>query len=302
MPWPGGATVVGMTTIHDEKNTIGRAIASYTPLCDSIIALDTGSTDGSVELAEYMGAEVVKHEWEGSSTANKVLLDMARDRGDYGLFFGATETVEQVEPLPELGAPLYVVPLRVDDLTLCEERLYDTSIDWQCDGPVHTQPRPHFWDERRNLPQLLITKHDDDGRRQGKLERYLANLEEWLVDHPHDSRSIYHLANTYYHLGKVDTACGLFKRRASMSQGDIESWHALYMAGVCEMRFDFLAGAHMLIDCIQQRPARMEPVFTLEQALLEVRKKTPLPDTEDLLAKGELLWINEDAYLGGVDE
>lgn len=299
MPWPDGSTVVGLTTIHDEKGTIARAIESFQPLCDSIVALDVGSTDGAVDIARDMGVEVYGHEWDGFNSANMKLLELAGERGDYGLFFGAIETVEQTDELPDLDAPLYVLPFIHQDVMVSSERLFDTSIEWHQDGPVHSNIQPFFFDERGMLDQLTITSHDDDGRRRGKLLRYRDELELWLAENPHDHRSTYYLANTYYHLGNAHTACGLFLRRAQMTEGDLEAWHSLYMAGVCEMRFDFPTGARRLLDCIAMRPDRMEPAYTLEHALHEVRSKTPLPDKRDLMDKGELLWLFEDAYLGG---
>ena len=297
MPWPDGSTVVGLTTIHDEKGTIGRAVKSFQPLCDAIVALDVGSTDGAADIARDLGVEVVEREWQGFADANVALLDLARERGDYALFFAATETVEQVGDLPSLTAPLYVVPTMNNGVVLSVDVLFDTSVAWTCSGPVHSNIQPFFFDERGYLPELLVTKHEDDGRRRGKLLRYRDELELWLANHPHDTRSTYYLASTYYFLGNEHTACGLFERRAAMSRGDIEAWHARYMAGVCMMRFDFPTGARLLLDCIAERPDRMEPVWTLEQALHILREQKAVPDKRELMEKGELQWLSEEAYL-----
>lgn len=285
--------LAGLVMIHDEAQTIGRAVESFAQVCDPIIGLDVGSSDGADEIARGLGVELHRQEWRSHGAAGEELLRLARGRADYALLFGATETVEARAPLPEkLTAPLYELETITEGAIIRTERIYDTKIDWSWPGPVHSTVEPPFWDEREELAALVITTHDDDGRRPEKLARYRDELEAWLLEHPDDARSTYYLANTYYHLRAINAAAGLFKRRAAMSNGDIEAWHALYMAGVCEMSYNFEAGAHMLLDAFVRKPGRMETLQTLEHACHMVRKQTPLPTS------GELQWLDPGAYLG----
>ena len=287
-------SIVGLTTVHDEAQTIGRAIKSYAQICDEIVALDVGSTDGAIEIVKDLGVEVHHHDWTVYSKANAHMLELAHNRADYALLFSATETVEVTEPLPErMDAPVYVVK-QVDSagVVMRSARFFDTTIDWHCPDPVHANIEPHFLDERRELPGVTVTIHDDDGRRTGKLERYRDELEAWLLDHPEDAGSTYYLATTYYFLGCPQAALGLFQRRARMSQGDVQAWHAQYMAGVCLVPMDFVEGAKLMIDCLRTYPHRMEPVYTLEQMLHQMREQTPMP-TEGC----DLNYVGPEAYL-----
>lgn len=287
------ATIAGVLTIHDEAGTVARAVESFASVCDPIIGLDVGSTDGAVEIARGLGVEIHAQEWSGFTSANEEMLRLCRGRADYALIFGAIETVEQVGELPALAAPKYLLPAKHNGSVFWTDRLFDTAIDWTCPGPVHSGIQPHFIEERERLPALVITSHDDDGRRPEKLERYRRELEAWLKDHPRDARSTYYLAAEYFHLGMEHTASGLFRRRAAMEPDDEYAWHAAFMAGVCELHFDFAEGAAMLVEAYRRRPSRMEPLYILEQALHQAREQTAMP-------ADDLLYVQPDAYLGGV--
>ena len=284
--------LAGVLTIHDEETTILRALDSFSKVCDPIIGLDVGCTDGAVELARDFGVEMHEQEWTTFGNANETLLRLARDRADHVLFCSATETVEQDGELPAFDAPVYLVPCWKHGVMFHNERLFDTAIDWTCVGPVHSPIQPAFFEERRELPELVITQHDDDGRRPEKLERYRRELEAWVTEHPRDTRSLYYLALTYYHLGSAHTAAGLYRRRATMSEGDVEQWHSVYMAGVCELGFDFPAAAELFAEAMRLRPDRMEPLYTLEAACHAIREQHVPPTGLDVL------FVNPDAYLG----
>ncbi len=49
---------------RDEVDRLERAIRSV-PFADEILVLDSGSTDGTVELAERLGARVLRTDWPG---------------------------------------------------------------------------------------------------------------------------------------------------------------------------------------------------------------------------------------------
>jgi hypothetical protein len=287
--------VGGLLIHHDEHATIARSLESMAKIADPIIGLAVGEMTGAVEIASDMGVEIhqLSEPWTTHGPAAEELLRLTRDRGDYTLYGGAVETYELTGAMPELTAPVYLVPSLHEGVSHHSERIFKSGIEWTCPGPVHSAIQPPFWDERRELPNLLIVRHDDDGRRPEKLARYRDELEAWLQDHPHDHRSTYYLAQMYYHLGQTSAACGLYKRRCEMSNGDIEHWHSLYMAGVTEMQFNFENGAMMLLDAFRRRPDRMEPLWTLEQACHEIRGRYT-PPTE-----GDILWMQPEAYLGG---
>jgi hypothetical protein len=286
-------TIAGVLMIHDEAGTVGRAVESFAQVCDPIIGLDVGSTDGAADIARDLGVEMHAQDFTTHGAAAEELLRLSRDRADYTLLFGATETMALVEPLPELAAPMYVLPTTKEGVQFRTDRLFRSGIDWTCPGPVHSTMQPYFYDERQNLDAIVVTQHDDDGRRLEKLARYRDELEAWLIDHPDDSRSTYYLAQSYYFLGAMAAAAALYTRRASMSNGDVEQWHAMYMAGCSTMAYNFEQGAVMLLEAFRRRPERVEPLHALEQACHMLREKAKVPTEGD-----DLLWLMPEVYLG----
>lgn len=78
--------------VRDEEEMLGRCLASVGEAVDQIVVVDTGSADGSIELARSFEAEVISAEWHGSfADARNVSLDAAE--GEWILFLDADEVL-----------------------------------------------------------------------------------------------------------------------------------------------------------------------------------------------------------------
>ncbi|HEY6290475.1 MAG TPA: glycosyltransferase family 2 protein [Terriglobia bacterium] len=62
---------------RNEERTIGRAIRSLT-CADEVIVVDSGSTDGTMALAQSLGARVVTHAFEGFAAQKNYAVSHAR--------------------------------------------------------------------------------------------------------------------------------------------------------------------------------------------------------------------------------
>ena len=88
---------------RNEAHFIGRAIASARALVDQIVVVDTGSTDGTPEVARRAGAEVSLAAWPGDlGRAHDLPLELAK--GDWVLALDADEALDPsaAERLPVL--------------------------------------------------------------------------------------------------------------------------------------------------------------------------------------------------------
>jgi glycosyltransferase involved in cell wall biosynthesis len=111
------ATVSACIIACNEAERLPACLASVA-FCDEIVVVDSGSTDGTVQLAEAAGARVVDQPWLGFAAQRNVALDHARE--DWVLEVDADEIVtprlreELLEFLadPPAGFDLGGLPLR----------------------------------------------------------------------------------------------------------------------------------------------------------------------------------------------
>jgi glycosyltransferase involved in cell wall biosynthesis len=84
---------------QDEADRIGDAIRAVRDLTDDLVVVDSGSTDGTQEVAEALGARVVHHPWPGYGPQKRFAEDQCRH--DWLLNLDADEVVP-----PELAASI----------------------------------------------------------------------------------------------------------------------------------------------------------------------------------------------------
>jgi glycosyltransferase involved in cell wall biosynthesis len=90
-----------IVTLNEERN-IARAIASLKPCVDEIVVIDSGSSDGTREIAAELGARVVREEWRGYAEQKNFAASCAAH--DWILSIDADE-----ELTPELAAEIHAL-------------------------------------------------------------------------------------------------------------------------------------------------------------------------------------------------
>jgi glycosyltransferase involved in cell wall biosynthesis len=66
-------------TTKNNMRTIGECLQSVQGIADRIFVVDSGSTDGTVELCKQMGADVVYREWQGPVAQKQYAMDRCAD-------------------------------------------------------------------------------------------------------------------------------------------------------------------------------------------------------------------------------
>ncbi|MGC8905830.1 MAG: glycosyltransferase family 2 protein [Desulfomonilaceae bacterium] len=74
----------------NEADRIGRLLDSVA-IADEVVVVDSGSTDGTIELCEERGARVVFVEWQGYARQKQVAMELAR--GEWVLNLDADEAL-----------------------------------------------------------------------------------------------------------------------------------------------------------------------------------------------------------------
>lgn len=71
MPLPLSVSIV----CRNSEATIGRTLDSVAGLASEIVAVDSGSTDGTIALLERHGARVIRSDWKGYVATKQMALD-----------------------------------------------------------------------------------------------------------------------------------------------------------------------------------------------------------------------------------
>lgn len=88
-----GTSLSACLIVKNEAANLERCLASLTGLVDEIVVVDTGSTDGTIEIAEGFGAKIGRHKWNDDfAAARNASLDLAT--GNWALWIDADETID----------------------------------------------------------------------------------------------------------------------------------------------------------------------------------------------------------------
>jgi glycosyltransferase involved in cell wall biosynthesis len=80
-------------TTQDNMRTIRRALESLQGLARRIVVVDSGSTDGTIELCKSFGAEVVHRQWDGPTSQKQFAMDLCRS-SEWVLLLDSDESLE----------------------------------------------------------------------------------------------------------------------------------------------------------------------------------------------------------------
>ena len=117
--------------VKNGASTLARCLESAHSAVDEIVIADTGSTDGSAQIARSYGARVIEVPWEDDfSKARNAAL--RHGRCDWVLFLDADELLDTEEAKG-------IASLLADPAVLG----YDVRI-WICVHPEHEDAEPAF--------------------------------------------------------------------------------------------------------------------------------------------------------------
>ena len=194
---------------RDAQRTIGRLLASVSPWVQSMVVMDTGSTDSTLQIAKAHGAHVHTQAWQDDfSLARNAALSQAS--ADWHLVLDADEwLIEGGEFLRQLAgtSPDFVGQVQIEDDCDAGDLGRTTATSWlsrllpgnlRYEGRVHEQPV-------HKLPIIrtpLRIGHDGylAAALAAKRGRNRRLLEAALRQHPGDAYLMYQLgkdANVY---------------------------------------------------------------------------------------------------------
>ena len=78
MPTANPPDLAVVVTTKNNMRTIGQSLKSVQKIAARIVVVDSGSTDGTIDLCRSMGAEILYREWDNFARQKQFALDCAR--------------------------------------------------------------------------------------------------------------------------------------------------------------------------------------------------------------------------------
>lgn len=192
--------------VKNEERHLPHCLDSVRGLVDEIIVVDTGSTDGTVRLAESYGARILHHQWQDDfAAARNVGLEAAA--GDWVMVLDADEELHPEDRHllralcrnPDVEAYSMVQMHLTDAAGLLETEIcYDIDLwrnrkEYRFESALHEQILPAI---RRAKPDAVVQscpiriRHygflQQTFQAKGKSERNLRLARKLVAEHPDD--------------------------------------------------------------------------------------------------------------------
>lgn len=254
---PSSDLAVAMTACNSMR-TIERAVRSVQGLAKRIVVVDSGSTDGTVEMCRSLGAEVIHQEWLGHVAQRQFSIDQCRDHE----WILALDSDESLEP-----------PLRESIRQVVETN--DPSYDgwllnrkvWFLGGWLHHTYQPEwrlrlFRSNRGRAmgenPHERIEVPGKVGKLKGDLRHDswadLSDLAQRQIVYARQAAEERNSGGSALHL-LINPPAAMFKQLI-LKRGFLDGWRGLIAAGMTAnaamLKHAYLAAKHN--SCRNQEP------------------------------------------------
>ncbi len=221
--------------VKNEAESLAGLLEEIQGLADEVVVLDTGSSDGSVDLAKKGGARVETFNWcDDFAAARNALLDQAKS--DWVLMLDADERLAPgaADKIREaLGGSAFAYkctilnvlpqPVVVPLLPLISTRLFRRDDRLRYDGRVHESIDYSLRRTTREAAssEIDIIHHGYENADRMYRIRNRRLFESELNNDPTEAWIRTHLALNYYYAQDYDRACENFKMALASQTNDL---------------------------------------------------------------------------------
>lgn len=233
--------IVAALIVKNEEAVIRRCCASIAPHVRHIVVNDNGSTDNTLGAIEYLDPIVVPGEWVDFSVNRNLVLNVAKQWGDYVLC-GIDADEELVVPdgyvWPELTADGYNLVCHYNDLRYKRVALVKSSHPWTWRGVIHEVLVSDIGGHVATLdgPYIRVGTGGARSLDPETQARDLAVLHAAVTAEPNNPRYRFYLAQTMKDCGEFAAARSQYETRAMIPGYPPETSYAQYMVGCMDER------------------------------------------------------------------
>jgi glycosyltransferase involved in cell wall biosynthesis len=222
-------SIAAAMIVKDEASNVARWYESLRDAVDELVVVDTGSSDGTVEVLRKLGVDVLKFGWT-NSFAEARNFALTHVKSQWVLWVDADEWLEPEDvEVPRvaaglfhsLGVPLTLRIQQVNDLGGHIEvngdmsRMHPVGFGFHWEGRIHEQlaPGAGFVEGDGRIPRVAINLrlnhtgyHPTVMEQKAKLTRNIALLREAVSDDPSDLAAWGFLGRELLFAGEIDGA------------------------------------------------------------------------------------------------
>ncbi|WP_084700837.1 glycosyltransferase [Streptacidiphilus anmyonensis] len=259
--------------VKDEAESIVEVLGDASAFCDELVVADTGSTDGTQELARAAGARVVDVPWtEDFAAARNASLDACT--GDWIIWLDADDRVPPASQQAfsrvlaaldgDVDAVISPYHCAFDEstgaptFTTLRERVLRRAAGLRWSGAIHevvdiTAART------RSEPELVVEHRRTEAQAAKDEGRNLRILERLYAEGDRSPRTLYYRANELRDLGRHEEAAAAYAEVLETEQPAWERYFALMSRAECLQAVDRGAeAAEVALRAVLLDPTRPE--------------------------------------------
>ncbi len=241
--------------VKNEARNLARSLEPLLPYVDEAVVVDTGSIDGTPELAAQMGARVSQFTWTNDfAAARNFSLDQAA--GDWVLWLDGDNRIPEADAAllkslvqrPEDAILWATEMVEPDGGRLLQKRFFPRRPEIRFRYRVHEQlSHPPGLAQVITPVRIYHWGYEDRSLRQAKARRNLAILLAELKERPDDFYLRYHLTRHHFFAGEMQEAWGQLQEVLAApglkAQNPEIARHARLLDAILRDRLQDLTGA-----------------------------------------------------------
>ncbi len=327
----GDISLSACLIVRDEAANLERCLTSLKGLVTEIVVVDTGSIDGTLEIARAFGAKTDQIQWTGDfSAARNVSLHLASSR--WALWIDADEAIEPSaislinEGLmrPQFGGYFMKIVNFMSEQELADQyvhsaiRLFQRLPGVSFQSRIHEQVLPSITElglktASISAPAILHYGYTPEQMQsKNKLDRTIKMLKREVEEFPEDPFHWFNLANAYIVARKPEEAAIAARKSADRTEGDTAfaslNYHLLAsaltdtgrMKEALEACDEAQAKGHGGILTEFERVRALLELGKLEDALGACQSCMELPWTDDLTGDYGIFTHKREVLMGRI--